>query len=226
LLTTGIDIQGNNRSIKLQADKVTFTNSAGNISGKIWIDAEKGTLHAEDGEFAGTLRAKKIYNMIVRLAVEAAWERVADGQYEVSTSSFLSAIGGTMPVVLCLYSDMRYSVNSWCDVWLPMATAYEGCMVEISSMRSCVYEDDSNKASPKIRLNAFRDRGDDGSDDYGFCDARGSIGTMITDSSLRDGIYSGQMHKFWTVKLLAYKEPGTDFCSWMIVSGSGYEVND
>jgi hypothetical protein len=46
---TGINISGNNRSIELRGDKVTFQNSAGTLqSPKIWIEATSGALHADD----------------------------------------------------------------------------------------------------------------------------------------------------------------------------------
>lgn len=52
---TGIDIE--NGIIRLQADKVTFTNSAGTVSDKIWIDPTYGTLHAVNGDFSGKITA-------------------------------------------------------------------------------------------------------------------------------------------------------------------------
>ena len=46
---TGINISGNNRSIELRGDKVTFQNSAGTLqSPKIWIESTSGALHADD----------------------------------------------------------------------------------------------------------------------------------------------------------------------------------
>ena len=56
---TGIDIT--NKKITLQGDKVTFTNTAGTVSGKIYIDATKGTLHAVDGDFSGKITADSGY---------------------------------------------------------------------------------------------------------------------------------------------------------------------
>lgn len=52
---TGIDIE--NGTIKLKGNNVTFTNSAGTASGKIWIDPSNGTLHATDGDFSGYVNA-------------------------------------------------------------------------------------------------------------------------------------------------------------------------
>ena len=46
---TGINISGDNRSIELRGDKVTFQNSAGTLqSPKIWIESTSGALHADD----------------------------------------------------------------------------------------------------------------------------------------------------------------------------------
>lgn len=60
LYETGIAIK--NKTIKLRGDKVTFTNSAGNVSGKIWIDSTDGTLHAVNGDFSGIVNASMFYN--------------------------------------------------------------------------------------------------------------------------------------------------------------------
>jgi hypothetical protein len=49
--------------IKLKADRVNFYDSSGtNLNTKIWIDPQKGNLHAVDGEFSGTVRATNFYN--------------------------------------------------------------------------------------------------------------------------------------------------------------------
>ena len=55
LLQTGIDIT--HQKITLRADQVVFSNSAGNITGKVKINSETGTLYAEDGVFKGTVYA-------------------------------------------------------------------------------------------------------------------------------------------------------------------------
>lgn len=54
LLSTGIDITAG--TIALRADKVTFENADGTISGKVWIDSTDGTLHATGGEFDGYIK--------------------------------------------------------------------------------------------------------------------------------------------------------------------------
>ena len=48
---SGIDIQ--NGTVNLFGDRVTFSNSTGTVSGKVWIDPDDGTIHATDGEFTG-----------------------------------------------------------------------------------------------------------------------------------------------------------------------------
>ena len=67
LQQTGIDIT--NGLIELRSNKVTFTNSDGSISNKISIDSSTGTLHAEDGEFEGILRAKILYHTVTPLVL-------------------------------------------------------------------------------------------------------------------------------------------------------------
>lgn len=59
LQRTGIDIE--NGTINLQADKVTFSDSNGGNTDKIWIDPATGALNAVDGNFSGTVRAAVWY---------------------------------------------------------------------------------------------------------------------------------------------------------------------
>ena len=54
LLQTGIDIT--HQKITLRADQVVFASSNG-VSGKIWIDATDGSLHAINGHFSGIIEA-------------------------------------------------------------------------------------------------------------------------------------------------------------------------
>jgi hypothetical protein len=51
----GVDIQ--NGTVNLMGDRVTFSNSTGTVSGKVWIDPTYGTLHAVNGEFSGSIYA-------------------------------------------------------------------------------------------------------------------------------------------------------------------------
>lgn len=60
LRTTGIYI--NDGTVKLMGDKVTFSDSNGGNTDKIWIDPAKGTLHSVDGDFSGTVHAQNLYN--------------------------------------------------------------------------------------------------------------------------------------------------------------------
>ena len=50
---TGINIDGNNRSIELRGDIVTFTNSDGSVSGMVTIDPDTGALHATNAVVTG-----------------------------------------------------------------------------------------------------------------------------------------------------------------------------
>lgn len=52
---TGINI--GQETITLKGNKVTFANTAGDVSGKIWIDPSDGTLHANNGHFDGEVTA-------------------------------------------------------------------------------------------------------------------------------------------------------------------------
>lgn len=62
--TVGINIKGDNREIRLIADKVKFTNAAGDIDDKISIDPATGGLNAVDGNFSGTVRADILYHKL------------------------------------------------------------------------------------------------------------------------------------------------------------------
>ncbi len=53
LRSTGINIEDG--KITLRGDRVTFTNSTGSPTNKIWVDSSTGTLHATDGEFSGKI---------------------------------------------------------------------------------------------------------------------------------------------------------------------------
>ena len=53
LRSTGIDIEDG--KITLRGDRVTFSNSTGTVSNKIYIDSTTGTLHATDGNFEGEI---------------------------------------------------------------------------------------------------------------------------------------------------------------------------
>ena len=55
LRSAGINIE--NGIVNLYGDKVTFSDSTGTISGKVYIDPETGTLHATDGKFSGDVTA-------------------------------------------------------------------------------------------------------------------------------------------------------------------------
>jgi len=57
--STGVDID--RQTVELRGDKVTFTNTAGTVSGKISIDPTTGTLHAVDGVFEGSVKATDLF---------------------------------------------------------------------------------------------------------------------------------------------------------------------
>ena len=66
---TGININGDNRSIELRGNKVTFQNTAGTLDNpKVWIDPTTGALHAKDGDFGGVVRAKSFHTNYINLS--------------------------------------------------------------------------------------------------------------------------------------------------------------
>ena len=58
----GIDIQ--NDTVNLFGDRVTFSNADGTVKDKVWIDPDKGTLHAVNGEFSGVVRATNFFHSV------------------------------------------------------------------------------------------------------------------------------------------------------------------
>lgn len=63
--TVGININGDDKEIKLLANKVNFYDSTGtNLNPKIWIDPTRGNIHAVDGDFEGTVKASNLYHSI------------------------------------------------------------------------------------------------------------------------------------------------------------------
>lgn len=73
---TGIDIE--NKRITLSGDMVTFTNTAGTVSGKIWIDPTTATLHAVDGDFKGTVKASLFYQAKQRIEINSGTSQTED----------------------------------------------------------------------------------------------------------------------------------------------------
>ena len=57
LRSAGIDISDG--TVNLYGDKVTFSNSTGTVSGKVYIDPDNGTIHATDGKFSGEVTATR-----------------------------------------------------------------------------------------------------------------------------------------------------------------------
>ena len=103
---TGIDIE--NRTIKLYADKVKFTNSAGTIDDKVWIDPTTGTLHAVNGVFEGVVKTNLLYNPIKKLP---------NGNYTININTEA-------------YNFYMSENGTWSDVYLPSATDYSGIIFQ------------------------------------------------------------------------------------------------
>jgi hypothetical protein len=77
---TGIDIT--NGEIQLRANVVKFTNSDGTVDDKIGIEPTTGTLHAVDGDFEGTVRARNLFHGVCIVGKE---------EYFYCTQTFLDA---------------------------------------------------------------------------------------------------------------------------------------
>ena len=90
LKETGIDITSG--EIELKADKVTFSDSQGGNTDKIFIDPENGTLHAENGVFTGSLLFHKVVRSSIDYSVRGAELFTYDsttGKYTLDSDYFI-----------------------------------------------------------------------------------------------------------------------------------------
>ena len=107
LYDTGIDIQGNNRTITLNADKVIFSNSVGTVTNKISIDPTTGTLNATDGNFSGVVNATTLYS----------------SAYNIPSSTTSLTIGGSNQI----YTQyLTQNPTSDINIYLPDPLQYDG----------------------------------------------------------------------------------------------------
>ena len=143
LYNTGINIQGNNRTIKLLADKVNFYDSTGtNLNPKIWLDPTTGALHAVDGNFDGTVQAKKIYTRLERLNLNlledngsVIWDNIDWTQDYGQRYS-----DGILPNILVLYSNnVTENDNSEIMFTLPPASAWANFMFDLYVQKTYKY---------------------------------------------------------------------------------------
>ena len=120
---TGIDIS--NHTIELRADKVTFANSAGTVSGKVQIDATNGTLVTENAKLGGNLFLPYV--------------RITSSNYQQYTTTL--TIGTTTYLVLLMQvtNNMQLEYSGLTDVRLPYIAAADaaemmGCELNILNM--------------------------------------------------------------------------------------------
>lgn len=117
---TGININGNNRTITLQGDKVTFSNSDGKVTNKISIDPNTGTLHATDGDFSGTINATDgTFNGIVKA------KTLYSEAYNIPDSDTSITIG-TYDNGKIYTQYLRQGGNVDYDIYLPNPKNYPG----------------------------------------------------------------------------------------------------
>ena len=95
LNTTGVKIS--NHTIDLKADKVTFSNSAGTVHDKIWIDPTDGTLHAVNGQFSGTVTANLVYTPMKILPSSAYAIDISNEAYSFYISQYGADADVTLP---------------------------------------------------------------------------------------------------------------------------------
>ena len=111
----GIDFA--NGLINLRGNKVTFGNTDGTVTGKVYIDPTTGTLHAVDGDFEGTVKASKYY-----IAKQTA---NIDGGISGDTAVIDS---GIQLVQVMSYADSSSVLNY---LRLPKASENDGMQIEI-----------------------------------------------------------------------------------------------
>lgn len=64
--------------INLRGNKVTFGNTDGTVTGKVYIDPTTGTLHAVDGDFEGTVKASLFYQAKQRIEINSSTSQTKD----------------------------------------------------------------------------------------------------------------------------------------------------
>lgn len=117
---TGINIANN--TIKLKADKVKFTNSAGTVDNKVWIDSTSGTLHAVDGEFEGTVKASNFYHNVFIYAEGLSGSDAESGDADIV-------------IMVPDASDWWGNDYTTKTVYLPDPSTCEGKLVEVSILQ-------------------------------------------------------------------------------------------
>ena len=83
----GIDFA--NGLINLRGNKVTFGNTAGTVTGKVYIDPTTGTLHAVDGDFSGTVTS--VHGSFTNLYCEKD-----DDIIQIGSNNYFNGLWGTV----------------------------------------------------------------------------------------------------------------------------------
>lgn len=141
LKRTGIDISSG--AIDLFADKVRFRKSTsvaqpGDVA-KVWIDANKGTLHATDGEFEGTVRATTLYKSIKRVKLFTDVDSKTGHNNNNINVEILPFTDNKLPSVLVIWTDLSYDIKDANNNYnyytmsasLPKAELWQGHQLEV-----------------------------------------------------------------------------------------------
>ena len=165
----GIDFA--NEVIRLKGNKVIFSNTDGSVSGKIWIDPEKGALHAVDGYFSGNIYTP--YFELTSSNIGDYATRTYDPTYQIyyydlnlSLTGLNLQITGTNPSSNPLYIN------------LPQSADYLGAEANIVCTHYYV-----------VVRNAYRMTADSSSD------------SVMTMQSFRPIIFAGQKVKLKCIKV-------------------------
>ena len=134
---TGINISGNNRSINLQADKVTFSDSQGGNTDKIYIDPTTGTLVTENAIIRGATMIDSVMTYESMTFTPNHSENLYN--FTTGTDGFIDKIWMLanrfiFRAYLSIYNTHRL------DIYLPPAEFLKGQTVLICNS---VYEDTS-----------------------------------------------------------------------------------
>lgn len=189
LLTTGINITAG--TIKLMGNKVTFCDSQGGNTDRIWIDPATGTLHAVDAVLTGSLMSHKVIteNSANGLALAAA------------TSSIHTAMKGDIFIIARNFSVFNIS--------FPPAYLFPGVKAKINITQDITY-DMSVTRLPDEEAEYVDGQGEVYN---GFVNALDSTRANWGVSSFQ---FTRNQHK--SIELVAVKHPvHTAYFCWMIV---------
>lgn len=230
----GININGNNREIKLLASKVNFYNSAGTaLNPLIYIEPSTGKFHAVDGDFEGIVRASTLYQSManVELGILSIQSDVVSAGELINSQ----ACNGKLPNILVLRCISTYSTTAHGQITvnLPPAGDYQGHRMEVYVQKRLKLTDGSTtRYYPNISLHSSAgydyNSGDEGFQDILFSQNSGSSSDwiyLISNSSVAVDYYAFPDSKVFRTVLVSAQDPSTDNWHWVVLETANCKPN-